>query len=286
MTLRSVAKVHHSYKAQPAPGLVVDRPLPGPEVDYVTPFLMIDHFGPETIKPGDFGGLNPHPHRGFETVTFLLEGVMEHQDSNGGRGVIRPDGAQWMTAASGIVHAEYRERAFAQKGGTVHGVQLWINLPNRHKMAAPGYQDLPAARIPAVPVEGGVVRVIAGKYQGVTGAATTFTPMHVLHIRLQAGGRAEIAVDASWSALAYAMVGTAVVSGAELGERQMAVFGNDGERIVIEAKSALDLLLLAGEPINEPVVSWGPFVMNTQEEILQARRDYGAGRMGTLETQA
>jgi len=286
MTLRSVARVHDSHKAQPAPGLIVDRPLPGPGVDYVSPFLMIDHFGPETIKPGDTGGLNPHPHRGFETVTFLLDGVMEHHDSNGGHGVIRPDGAQWMTAAAGIVHAEYREKAFAQQGGTVHGVQLWVNLPRRDKMAKPGYQDLPAASIPAVKVEGGVVRVIAGEHAGIKGAAKTFTPMQVLHIRLAAGGRAELKVDAGWSALAYAMVGSATVSGTALGERQMAVFANDGDNVVIEAHEPLEMLLLAGEPINEPVVSWGPFVMNTREEIVQARNDYAAGRMGTLEMSA
>jgi hypothetical protein len=282
MTLRSVARVHDSYKAQPAPGLVVDRPLPGPGVDYVSPFLMIDHFGPETIRPGDSGGLNPHPHRGFETVTFLLDGVMEHHDSNGGHGVIRPDGAQWMTAAAGIVHAEYREQAFAQQGGTVHGVQLWINLPRRDKKAAPGYQDLPAASIPAVAVAGGVVRVIAGEHAGIKGAAKTFTPMQVLHIRLAAGGRAEIAVKPGWNALAYALVGAATVSGTALAERQMALFDDDGDSVVIEANEPLEMLLLAGEPINEPVVSWGPFVMNTREEIMQARQDYTAGKMGTL----
>jgi redox-sensitive bicupin YhaK (pirin superfamily) len=286
MSLRKVSSIHASHKAQPAPGLVVDRPLPGPGVDYISPFLMIDHFGPETIKPGDTGGLNPHPHRGFETVTFLLDGVMEHHDSNGGHGVIRPDGAQWMTAAAGIVHAEYREQAFAQQGGTVHGVQLWINLPRRDKMAKPGYQDLPAAGIPAVSVEGGVVRVIAGEHAGIKGAAKTFTPMKVLHIRLAAGGRAELAVQAEWNALAYALVGSATVSGAALGERQMAVFANEGETIVIEAQQALEMLLLAGEPINEPVVSWGPFVMNTREEIIQARNDYAAGRMGRVEVSA
>jgi redox-sensitive bicupin YhaK (pirin superfamily) len=286
MTLRSVARVHDSHKAQPAPGLVVDRPLPGPQVDTISPFLMIDHFGPETIRPGDTGGLNPHPHRGFETVTFLLDGVMEHHDSNGGHGVIRPDGAQWMTAAAGIVHAEYREKVFAQQGGVVHGVQLWINLPRRDKMAKPGYQDLPAAVIPAVPVEGGVVRVIAGEHVGTRGVAKTFTPMQVLHIRLAAGGRAELSVKAGWNALGYAMVGSATVSGTALGERQMAQFADDGDTVVIEAKQALEMLLLAGEPINEPVVSWGPFVMNTREEIIQARNDYAAGRMGTLEVQA
>ncbi len=283
MNLRKVSSIHDSHKAQPAPGLIVDRPLPGPGVDYVSPFLMIDHFGPETIKPGDKGGLNPHPHRGFETVTFLLDGVMEHHDSNGGHGVIRPDGAQWMTAGAGIVHAEYREKTFAQEGGTVHGVQLWVNLPRRDKMTRPGYQDLPAASIPAVTVEGGVVRVIAGEQAGTKGAAKTFTPMQVLHIRLAAGGRAELAVKAGWSALAYAMVGSAAVSGTALGERQMAVFANDGDGVVIEAHAPLEMLLLAGEPINEPVVSWGPFVMNTREEIVQARNDYAAGRMGTLE---
>ena len=147
---RPVALVATSRKAEPAPGLIVDRPLPGPEVDYVSPFLMIDHFGPTAVAAGGKGGLNPHPHRGFETVTLLFDGAMEHQDSQGNHGVLRAGDVQWMTAARGIVHAEYHEREFAQRGGTLHGIQLWVNLPARDKMNPPGYQDISSHRIPEV----------------------------------------------------------------------------------------------------------------------------------------
>src|SRR4249919_3966145 len=147
-TVRPIALIADSYKAEPAPGLIVDRPLPGPEVDYVSPFLMIDHFGPTPVPAGRSGGLMPHPHRGFETVTLLFEGAMEHQDSAGNHGVLRPGDVQWMTAASGILHAEYHEREFAKKGGTLQGIQLWVNLPAKHKMDPPAYQDLTANRIP------------------------------------------------------------------------------------------------------------------------------------------
>jgi quercetin 2,3-dioxygenase len=279
---RQVALVATSRKAEPAPGLVVDRPLPGPDVDYVSPFLMLDHFGPTIVAAGGKGGLNPHPHRGFETVTLLFDGAMEHHDSQGNHGVLRAGDVQWMTAARGIVHAEYHEREFAQRGGILHGIQLWVNLPARDKMSLPGYQDIPSARIPEVGLDGGIARVIAGEFEGVRGPARTHTPVLVLHAKLAAGGTAGISVPGSWNALVYVIRGELQAADNALGERQMAVFGNDAPLVELSAIADVDVLLLAGEPIVEPVVSWGPFVMNTAEQIIQARRDYASGQMGVL----
>ncbi|HEU5284769.1 MAG TPA: pirin family protein [Burkholderiales bacterium] len=280
--LREVKLIAPAHKAQPAPGLIVDRPFPGPALDHLDPFLMLDHFGPEPIRPGEAGGLNPHPHRGFETVTIMLEGSMEHHDSQGNRGVIRPGGVQWMTAARGIVHAEYRGQELVQRGGTLHGVQLWVNLPRRFKMNPPGYQDLDPERIAEVPVSGGAVRAIAGEYGGVAGPARTFTPLAVLHLRLDTAGKAGIPVAAQWNAGAYLIRGAVRVNGRPLREREMAVFAQAEGDIEVAADAPSDVLVLAGQPIAEPVVSWGPFVMNTREEIVAAQRDYALGRMGSL----
>lgn len=280
--LRGVAQVVAARKASPAPGMIVDRPLPAPEVDYVSPFLMIDHFGPERIAAGGGGGLNPHPHRGFETVTFLFEGAMEHQDSLGNRGLLRAGGVQWMTAARGIVHAEYHEKEFSRKGGTLHGVQLWLNLPARYKMSAPGYQDLASDVIPVVKRDGASVRVIAGEALGARGPAKTFTPVIALHVRLEEGAQVELPAPAGFNALAYVVSGSAESGGVSLLERHMAVMAEKGDAVAIRAVTPAELLVLAGEPIDEPVASWGPFVMNTSQEIIQAQKDYGAGRMGRL----
>jgi redox-sensitive bicupin YhaK (pirin superfamily) len=280
--IRPIALIADSHKAEPAPGLIVDRPLPGPEVDYVSPFLMIDHFGPTIVPAGSSGGLMPHPHRGFETVTLLLEGAMEHQDSAGNHGVLRPGDVQWMTAASGIVHAEYHEREFAKKGGTLQGIQLWVNLPARYKMDPPGYQDLTASRIPRVEVAAGFARVVAGEYSGVRGPARTHTPMTVLHFELSAGGSARIPLPADWNALVYSIRGAASIGDVPLRDRQMAVFADQAGEIAVDAQSECEVLLLAGARIDEPVASWGPFVMNTPQEIMQARKDYASGRMGVL----
>jgi quercetin 2,3-dioxygenase len=279
---RPIALIATSHKAEPAPGLIVDRPLPGPEVDYVSPFLMIDHFGPTAVAAGGKGGLNPHPHRGFETVTLLFDGAMEHQDSQGNHGVLRSGDVQWMTAARGIVHAEYHEREFARHGGSLHGIQLWVNLPARDKMNPPGYQDIGSARIREVGLGSGVARVVAGDFGGVRGPARTHTPMLVMHVKLAAGGVAEVPLPAAWNALAYVIRGRARASEALLRERQMAVFTNDAAVIELAAITDMEMLVLAGEPIDEPVVSWGPFVMNTTEQIIQARKDYASGRMGAL----
>ena len=295
--MRNIDHIVSSVKVSPAPGLVVDRPLPSPQVEYISPFLMIDHFGPTTVPARENGGagLSPHPHRGFETVTLLLDGAMEHRDSAGNHGVLRPGDVQWMTAARGILHAEYHEAEFARTGGSLHGLQLWINLPRRFKMSPPAYQDLNAARIPVVEERDATVRasvrVIAGEFGGIAGPARTFTPLLVLHVRLRAGAMLEVPVEggekSGWNALAYVIEGAAVARTPEgdvpLAARQMAVFARQGGALSLFSDAGAQVLILAGEPIDEPVASWGPFVMNTQQEILQARSDFSAGLMGRLE---
>jgi redox-sensitive bicupin YhaK (pirin superfamily) len=280
---RAAARVIRSHPAQPAPGLDVLRPFPGPQLDYASPFLMLDHFGPDRIRPGDEGGLNPHPHRGFETVTFLFQGSMEHQDSSGGRGILRPGSVQWMTAGSGIVHAEYREKEFARTGGIIEGVQLWLNLPRKYKMEQPHYQDLQPEGIPVVKVAGGEVRVVAGEVLGVKGPGVSYTPVIAVRVSLEAGASVELQAPADHNAYLYAVRGSGRAGGAQFGATELVEFRNDGDTVEIVAVEPLEALFLAGEPIDEPVVSWGPFVMNTREEILQARDDYLAGRMGRLD---
>ena len=280
---RSALRVIDSHHAEPAPGLRVLRPFPGPDLDYASPFLMLDHFGPERIRPGDEGGLNPHPHRGFETVTFLFQGAMEHHDSSGGHGHLRAGGVQWMTAGSGIVHAEYREKEFARTGGVLEGVQLWVNLPRKFKMEAPHYQDLPAEKFAVAKFPGGEARVVAGELLGARGPAVSYTPIIAAHVKLEAGTSVEVQVPASFNAYVYAVRGGGRSSTVSFAKNQLVEYRRDGGSVHVTASDALDFLLLAGEPIDEPVVSWGPFVMNTREEIVQARDDYLAGRMGTLE---
>jgi hypothetical protein len=280
--LRSLALRAPARKAQPAPGLIVDRPFPGPELDHLDPFLMLDHFGPDVIAPGEQGGLNPHPHRGFETVTIMLEGALEHQDSQGNRGIIGPGDVQWMTAGRGVVHAEYREAEFARRGGRLQGIQLWVNLPRVHKMHEPRYQDLGAAHIPVVALERGRARVIAGTYRGVSGPARTFTDLAVLHLELDAGAQAQVPLAIGWTAGAYVIRGAVASNGERIGERELGAFSSQAGAVELTAQMPSEVLLLAGAPIGEPVVSWGPFVMNTREEIAQAQRDYALGRMGNL----
>jgi len=280
---RTALRVVQSLPAQPAPGLDVLRPFPGPQLDYASPFLMLDHFGPDRIRPGDEGGLNPHPHRGFETVTFLFQGAMEHHDSSGGHGLLNAGGVQWMTAGSGIVHAEYRQKEFARTGGVLEGVQLWVNLPRKFKMEAPHYQDLPADKFAVAKFAGGEARVVAGELLGVRGPAATYTPIVAAHVKLDAGASVELPVSGDFNVYLYAVRGKGSSGGVGFATNQLVEYRGDGGRVQVAATEALDFLLLAGEPIDEPVVSWGPFVMNTSEEIIQAREDYLAGRMGRLE---
>ncbi len=252
----------------------------------VSPFLMLDYAGPADFGPSTRPrGVDEHPHRGFETVTIAYQGSVDHRDSAGNSGTIHPGDVQWMTAASGVVHEEKHGREFTEKGGTFEMVQLWVNLPRAHKMSPPQYQAIESAQIPVAELGTGVTgRVIAGELGGVTGPARTFTPVTLVDARVAAGGKAEFALPAGQNMALVLLRGAVTVNGGSVlrGEAQIAVLGRDGETVAIEGVEESLLLLLGGEPINEPVASYGPFVMNTQDELRQAVADYRAGRMGRL----
>lgn len=251
----------------------------------ISPFLMLDYAGPAEFPPSEKPrGVGEHPHRGFETVTIVYQGELEHRDSAGNHGRIGPGDVQWMTAASGVVHEEWHEQAFTRRGGVLEMVQLWVNLPAKHKMSPPRYQEIVKSQIPTVALEGGgSARVIAGEYGGAKGPANTFTPVTVLDLRLEAGGQADLSFPDGYTALVLVLKGKAVMNAAEeTGEAELAIFDRAGDTFAIEANDDATLLVLGGEPIDEPVVSYGPFVMNTEDEIRQAIQDYRSGRMGHL----
>ncbi|HLI35239.1 MAG TPA: pirin family protein [Terriglobia bacterium] len=252
----------------------------------IDPFLMLDYAGPMDFKPSNRPhGVGEHPHRGFETVTIAYQGAVEHRDSSGNSGTIYPGDVQWMTAASGVVHEEMHEREFAQKGGAFEMVQLWVNLPKAHKMSRPQYQAIVKEQIPVVDLgAGGYARIIAGELNGVKGPAKTFTPVNLFDVRLKAGNEAELSLPVGHNAGIVLLRGDVVVNASQAleGEAKLALLSADGERVSLAAKQDSVLLVLSGEPINEPVASYGPFVMNTEEELVQAVEDYRAGRMGHL----
>ncbi len=251
-----------------------------------SPFLMLDYAAPTRFEPSAHRrGVGQHPHRGFETVTIVYAGEVEHRDSTGQGGVIGPGDVQWMTAGSGILHEEFHSTEYARRGGPFEMVQLWVNLPARHKMQAPGYQGILDAQIPSVvlPEGAGSVRVIAGEYDGHAGPARTFSPINVWDVRLRAGAAADLPQPEGWTTLLVVLAGTVQVNGeAVLREAQMATLSTAGSGVRIEANGDAKLLLLAGEPIDEPVVGYGPFVMNSQQEIVQAIADFNAGKFGRM----
>jgi hypothetical protein len=252
----------------------------------LSPFLLLDYAGPANFPPSKQPrGVGVHPHRGFETVTIVYEGEVAHRDSTGAGGLIGPGDVQWMTAASGILHEEFHSPGFAQRGGALEMVQLWVNLPARSKMEAPGYQNILNAQIPSVdlPEGTGRVRVIAGSYVGHTGPARTHTPMDVWDLRLNQGAQARLPLVNGHTGALVVLRGTVLVNGEAVArEAQMVTFERGGEAIEIEANTDAVLLFLGGEPINEPVVGHGPFVMNTREEIVQAFHDFQSGRFGQM----
>jgi quercetin 2,3-dioxygenase len=252
----------------------------------VNPFLMLDYAGPNLFTPsGKTPGVGQHPHRGFETVTIAYQGSVEHRDSAGNSGVIFPGDVQWMTAASGVVHEEMHEKEFARKGGTFEMVQLWVNLPKAEKMSKPRYQAITKEQIPVVKfATGGHARVIAGEWNDSKGAARTVTPINVFDVLLKAGERVEVPLPEGHNAAVVLRKGDVSIDGAHslLGEARIATLSPSGSGVVIEAREDSTLLVLSGEPINEPVASYGPFVMNTREELVQAVEDYKAGKMGRL----
>jgi redox-sensitive bicupin YhaK (pirin superfamily) len=252
----------------------------------LSPFLLLDYAGPANFQPTNKRlGVGEHPHRGFETVTIVYSGEVEHRDSSGGGGVIGPGDVQWMTAAGGIVHEEFHGPEFAKRGGTFEVVQLWVNLPAKDKMVPAGYQAIISADIPVVDIPGdaGFLRVIAGRYGDTAGPARTFTPMNLWDIRLKEGRRAEFSAESGHTTALFVLKGRVRLDNGEtVGEAEMAVFEREGEAVAVEALDNAIVLLLSGEPIDEPVVGYGPFVMNSQEEIRQAVVDYQTGKMGRL----
>jgi quercetin 2,3-dioxygenase len=252
----------------------------------VSPFLMLDYAGPSRFEPSKKQrGVGEHPHRGFETVTIAYQGSVGHRDSAGNSGVIYPGDVQWMTAASGVVHEELHEEEFTKNGGIFEMVQLWVNLPKAQKMSKPRYQAITKGQIPVIELEGGGhARVIAGELLGRLGPAKTFTPVNLFDVILKAGERFELPLPEGHNAAVVLRKGDVLLNGAEhlRGEALIAQLSEEGDIVTLEAKAETQLLILTGEPIREPVASYGPFVMNTREELQQAVEDYSAGRMGHL----
>jgi redox-sensitive bicupin YhaK (pirin superfamily) len=283
MNNRSVNRIIDSKETMEGEGLLVHRSFPNGALSQLDPFLLLDEMGPGDLAPGGVGGVPDHPHRGFETITYLLEGAFQHRDSSGRSGRIGAGDVQWMTTGSGVVHSEMPEKEFARAGGRLHGFQLWVNLPRRDKMMQPRYQEVPAEKIPVAQKGGVTVRVIAGESLGAKAVIDTRTPIMYLHFTLKAGTKVSQPVPPGYNVFAYIVEGDGTFGGREGKRGQMAVFAKDGDAVSIEARSDMSLLLIGGLPLGELVARYGPFVMNTQDEIYQAIEDYRAGRMGRIE---
>lgn len=260
---------------------MVRRPFPSQGLEHFDPLLLLDEMGPTVYGPGEAVGAPDHPHRGFETVTYILDGEGEHADSAGHAGTIGPGDVQWMTAGAGVVHREMPSARIQRDGGRVHGFQLWVNLPKAAKLSPPRYQELKADAIPEVRRDGVRVRVIAGEALGEAAAVRTHTAITYLHAVLEPGAEVELAVPASHRVGVYVFEGSVVVGGEPVADGRFARLG-DGDRLTLRSSGGGQCLVLGGEPLDEPIAWHGPFVMNTREELVQAVRDYQAGRLGRI----
>jgi quercetin 2,3-dioxygenase len=280
---RQVAKIVTAHRQREGGGFIVRRPFPGAGLRHADPFLLLDEMGPADYGPGEALGAPDHPHRGFETVTYMLDGEMEHADSAGHRGRLGPGDVQWMTAGRGIVHSEMPSQTLRQRGGRMHGFQVWVNLPARAKMTAPHYQEIPRAEIPEAATPDGLasVHVIAGEALGAKAVIETTTPIGLLHWIFAPGAAVEVPVPPEHAAYVYVFEGAIRVAGREVKDGQLAALG-DGNAIHLGAVERAQALLLSGVPLREPVVQYGPFVMNTEREIIEAVEDYQAGRLGEI----
>lgn len=253
----------------------------------LSPFLLLDYAGPAHFEPSaQPRGVDWHPHRGFETVSIAYEGEVEHEDSAGNRGRVGPGDVQWMTAGAGILHKETHGRSLSKRGGNFEFVQLWVNLPAKSKMASPGYQTLLDGDIPVVKLAGGGrVRVIAGEFEGAKGPAKTFTPINLWDLRLPAGTSVDLRLPEGHTTALFVLKGKVLLSGTQaVGEAELALFEREGEELNVKVETDTTILVLDGKPIDEPVVGYGPFVMNTHQEIRQAIADYQEGRLGSIPT--
>ena len=287
---RSVAGIVNSIETLEGGGFLVRRPFPKASFSDFDPFLLLDEMGPMDVAPGEAKGAPDHPHRGFETVTYVLSGEMEHKDSAGHAGRLRAGDVQWMTAGAGVVHAEMPSEEFQRSGGRMHGFQLWVNLPRNQKMTRPRYQEIPNERIPKATSEDGLVsvNVIAGEALGRKAVIQTNTPIMYLHFTVRPGGEIRQPVPLDYNAFAYIVEGDGLFGKdrEKASDGQMVMFAPDGDAVMIANPSAagtdLEVLLIAGVPLHEPIARYGPFVMNTEAEIYQAFEDYRLGRMGAI----
>jgi hypothetical protein len=282
MPLREIKRLHAAHRDDIG-DLQTRRPLPGPSLPHLDPFLFLNHHGPQTYRPNN-GGLpfGPHPHRGFETVTFILDGELSHLDSGGHESVIHPGGVQWMTAGSGLVHAELSPESFKRSGGRLEILQLWVNLPARLKMTKPAYAGLEAADIPKVELDGATLELISASHGGVGGAIEPIADIRLMLVRLRAGGSVALPVEPGRAIFLYTVSGTANVSGALVPQWHLAEMQDEGDAVTLASNEDAVILFGHGAPFREPIVSYGPFVMNSAQEIQAAIADYQAGRFGTL----
>ncbi|EEG9608931.1 pirin family protein [Salmonella enterica] len=252
----------------------------------LSPFLLLDYAGPHTFTPGnEKRGVGEHAHRGFETVTIVYSGEVEHRDSTGRGGVIGPGDVQWMTAGAGILHEEFHSDAFTRQGGELEMVQLWVNLPMKDKMTTPAYQSITQDIIPTVtlPDDAGTMRVIAGRYEEAKGPADTFSPLNVWDMRLLRDRQLTLSQPEGWSTALVVLKGNITLNGTtSVNEAQLVVLSQQGKTLHFETSSDASVLLLSGKPLNEPIVGYGPFVMNTKQEIAEAVRDFNSGRFGQI----
>jgi hypothetical protein len=287
MSIKTVASVVLGLPTEDGNRVPLTRLVPGrgqrgaEAFRTMDPFLLMDHFGPMVLPPGTDAGFPPHPHRGFQTLTYLIQGAFRHRDSTGGSGLLRPGGAQLMNAGSGIVHEEMPVPEHLETSGPIEGVQLWINLPKSGKWSSPGYMDLQPESMPWRPLPGGRIRVLAGTWAGVQGPARTSVEIAYAHLELEAGARFEQAIPAGWTAAVVPLLGSVRIQGTEVPANAVALLG-EGDCIALEVPAFASLMLLAGEPLREPIAHSGPFVMNTHEELEQAFLDFRQGRMGHL----
>lgn len=283
MTPRTIRTLVTGRPTMDGDGVPLTRVLPNAGVGRLDPFLMLDHFGPLVLPPGSNAGFPPHPHKGFMTYTYLVQGAFRHRDSHGGHGILAPGGAQLMVAGTGIVHEEMPVPEHLETGGAIEGFQLWINLAAAHKGLEPGYTDLPPEVLVWKPLPGGRIKALAGSWFGAADPITVPTPFAYAHVELEPGARFEHAIPAGWNAAIFVMEGALRVAEKSAGKDQLAVLSHEGHGFVIEASKDVAFLLFMGEPIGEPAAQYGPFVMNTEAELEQAFREFQGGAMGVLE---
>ena len=285
MNIKPVARLVPAQTTREGAGFIVHRPFPTPQLDHFDPFLLLDEMGPMDLGPGEAQGAPDHPHRGFETVTYLLSGEMQHRDSQGHAGKLTPGDVQWMTAGSGVIHSEMPSDAFLASGGRMHGFQLWVNLPQRDKMITPRYQEISSAGIPTATSADrkSTIRVIAGEAFGTKAAIQTRTPIFYFDVAMAPDSQLQLPVPADFNVFVYVLEGEVEIDRKEVSARTAALLGGGDTIALVNRAGASRLLVIGGVPLREPVARYGPFVMNYRAELVQAIDDFESGRFGQIE---